>query len=91
MSQLERQKVLYSGQVQGVGFRYTVRLLARAEGVSGHVRNLDDGRVELVVEGTPAAVVRVLTAVATQMAAYLEDAVLERLPPVGQTGFEILG
>jgi acylphosphatase len=45
-------QVLYSGRVQGVGFRYTVRTLATGYEVAGTVRNLKDGRVELAVEGT---------------------------------------
>lgn len=46
-----RMMVLYSGRVQGVGFRYTVRTVAAGFEVSGTVRNLADGRVELVAEG----------------------------------------
>jgi len=45
-------QVFYSGQVQGVGFRYTVKSAARGFEVVGWVRNLADGRVELVAEGT---------------------------------------
>jgi acylphosphatase len=41
----------YSGRVQGVGFRYTVRSVALGFDVTGTVRNLPDGRVELVAEG----------------------------------------
>jgi len=44
-------QVYYSGSVQGVGFRYTVRATAAGFDVAGVVRNLPDGRVELVVEG----------------------------------------
>lgn len=44
-------KVLYSGHVQGVGFRYTARSVAAGFEVTGTVRNLPDGRVELVAEG----------------------------------------
>ena len=47
-----RLHILYSGRVQGVGFRYTVKALVRGFDVSGNVRNLPDGRVELMVEGT---------------------------------------
>ncbi len=47
----ERVTNLYSGRVQGVGFRYTVRTVATGFEVTGTVRNLDDGRVELVGEG----------------------------------------
>jgi len=43
--------VLYSGQVQGVGFRYTVRSVAAGFDVTGTVRNLPGGEVELVAEG----------------------------------------
>jgi acylphosphatase len=43
--------IFYSGRVQGVGFRYTVKALTPGYEVSGTVRNLPDGRVELVAEG----------------------------------------
>lgn len=43
--------LLYSGRVQGVGFRYTTKTLACGFEVTGTVRNLPDGRVELIVEG----------------------------------------
>ena len=45
-------QVFYSGRVQGVGFRYSVRTVASGYDVVGTVRNLADGRVELVGEGT---------------------------------------
>ncbi len=46
-----RMRVLYAGQVQGVGFRYTARSVAAGFEVTGTVRNLPDGRVELTAEG----------------------------------------
>ena len=51
---MERITVLYSGRVQGVGFRATVRHLACGYDVTGAVRNLSDGRVELIAEGARA-------------------------------------
>jgi acylphosphatase len=48
----QRVRVYYSGRVQGVGFRYTVKSLVPGFEVTGTVRNLLDGRVELVAEGT---------------------------------------
>ena len=51
-----RRRVLVSGRVQGVWFRETCRERAGAAGVGGLVRNLPDGRVEAVFEGTLAAV-----------------------------------
>lgn len=47
-----RLTVLYSGRVQGVGFRYTVKTVATGFEITGTVRNLLDGRVELVAEGS---------------------------------------
>lgn len=46
-----RVQVFYAGRVQGVGFRYTVKQVAAGYAVTGTVRNLADGRVELVAEG----------------------------------------
>ncbi|HZI32548.1 MAG TPA: acylphosphatase [Candidatus Binatia bacterium] len=49
-----RLLVLYSGRVQGVGFRYTTKTVAAGFEITGTVRNLPDGRVELLAEGTRA-------------------------------------
>jgi acylphosphatase len=46
-----RLKIIYSGHVQGVGFRYTVKSLVPGFEVTGEVRNLVNGTVELIVEG----------------------------------------
>jgi acylphosphatase len=46
-----RMMVLYSGRVQGVGFRFATRGVAAGFDVTGTIRNLSDGRVELVAEG----------------------------------------
>jgi acylphosphatase len=46
-----RWHILFEGDVQFVGFRYTARLLARKYGLTGWVRNLPDGRVELEAQG----------------------------------------
>jgi len=44
--------VLYEGKVQGVGFRYTTRNVARQHELTGWVKNLPDGRVELKAQGS---------------------------------------
>ena len=50
---------MIGGRVQGVGFRMFAEFAAAREGVHGYVRNLDDGRVEALVEGDQASVDRV--------------------------------
>ncbi len=54
MATRRRLKILYSGRVQGVGFRYTTKTVATGFEISGIVRNLTDGRVELIAEGARA-------------------------------------
>lgn len=46
-----RSHVLFSGTVQGVGFRYTTQRFARELKITGWVKNLSDGRVEMMAEG----------------------------------------
>jgi len=53
---MKRIRLLIDGHVQGVSFRYHARLTAISLGVAGWVRNLPDGRVELVAEGEDDAV-----------------------------------
>jgi acylphosphatase len=56
-------RIIYSGHVQGVGFRYTARSVATGFEVTGAVRNLSDGRVELVAEGLKAELEAFRTAI----------------------------
>ncbi|HUU12066.1 MAG TPA: acylphosphatase [Phycisphaerae bacterium] len=85
-----RRHVHYSGRVQGVGFRYTVRALARGRPVSGFVRNCPDGRVEVVVEGQAGEVEAFLAAVREEMADYIGHVEVQDEPPTGEfSGFAV--
>jgi acylphosphatase len=83
------QRVIYTGRVQGVGFRYTTRHLAQGYAVAGYVRNRPDGSVEMAAEGEPEEVRRFLDAVDAQMAGCIEDRKLHDEPPAGYKGFVI--
>src|SRR5438445_10487691 len=86
----EARRVLYSGRVQGVGFRYTARRIAQQHAVTGFVRNLDDGRVELVAEGSPTKLDGLLNDIADAMSAYIRDVHIETIPATGKHGsFEV--
>jgi acylphosphatase len=84
-----RKHVWYSGHVQGVGFRYTAQRLAQRYRVGGFVRNLRDGRVELVAEGEPAEVEAFLSDVARSMAGYITHQEQRDETPEGLTHFRI--
>ncbi len=81
--------VLYSGRVQGVGFRYTVQHLAERFPVAGYVRNLPSGQVELVAEGPVDQVELFLAAVADRMAEYIDASAVKEEMPAGHKGFRI--
>lgn len=53
-------QIIVSGRVQGVGFRWWAQNTARALRLTGRVRNLADGRVEIIAQGEPDAVRRLL-------------------------------
>lgn len=83
--------MLVSGDVQGVGFRWSCRQQAAGEGVAGFVRNTPDGRVEAAFEGDPEAVERMLAWCRTGPGWATVDRVeVEDEEPTGQKGFQIL-
>jgi acylphosphatase len=87
---MERREVHYSGRVQGVGFRHTARSIAQLYTVTGYVKNLPDGRVELVVEGKAADVAGLLRAISTEMDRNIRDMQEATLPATGRfTGFDV--
>ncbi len=80
----ERREVLYSGTVQGVGFRYTARRIAARFAVTGYVRNLTDGRVRLVAEGSPAELNRFLAEVRDEFGPLIDDVETVTSPASGE-------
>jgi len=58
-----RMEVFYSGHVQGVGFRYSAKTVAMGFEITGTVRNLSDGRVQLIAEGRRAELESFRTAI----------------------------
>ena len=62
----------FSGHVQGVGFRYTVQDLAKGFDLAGYVRNLPDGRVELVIEGDEAEIHRLIERIGEKMEGFIK-------------------
>ncbi|MDY7011121.1 MAG: acylphosphatase, partial [Planctomycetota bacterium] len=63
----------FSGIVQGVGFRYTARRLSERFDVTGYVKNLPDGRVEVVVEGPSDQIDAFVQAVSDRMGHYIRQ------------------
>lgn len=87
---VERRTYFYTGHVQGVGFRYTAQHLARSHPVTGYVRNVPDGRVELVAEGEANDLDALAEALTRQMEGFIRKTDVSTGPATGQfTGFTI--
>jgi acylphosphatase len=87
---MKRAHVVISGDVQGVGYRYTMLIVAREAGVSGWVRNRRDGTVEAEVEGTPEQVDEVLAWMAEgPPGSDVTHATVTDAAPQGGSGFEV--
>ncbi len=84
-----RRIVHFSGRVQGVGFRATTRSIARSFRVGGYVKNLADGRVELVAEGERAEVARFIDSVKDRMQRNIVEATTDSRQPQGDDSFRI--
>jgi acylphosphatase len=83
-----RRRLLISGIVQGVGFRFRCRRMAAEAGVSGWCRNLADGRVEACFEGPEEAVARAVAWCRQGPAGAVVTGVEEFTEPVeGERGF----
>jgi len=78
------RKVYYSGWVQGVGFRATVAEIAGRFPVTGWVKNLADGRVQLLVEGPEDAVQKFLAAVRMHWKRNIEKETVSEETPTGK-------
>ncbi|MBU0570856.1 MAG: acylphosphatase [Candidatus Omnitrophica bacterium] len=84
MSQLQRVQVIYSGYVQGVGFRFSARRIAQAAGVAGFVKNLSNGNVLLVGEGTRGQLESFITDLTKRMSDHIGDSCVEWQTDTGE-------
>jgi len=84
-------QIFYEGSVQGVGFRWSVRHIAKGFDLTGWVRNLTDGRVELQVNGEENEIRAFLDAIMqSELRAHIHKQTETKLgKPVAGHGFEI--
>ncbi len=68
-----RQEIHFRGRVQGVGFRWTVQRIAKHFEIVGYVRNLPDGRVQVVAEAEADELDRFVGTIEVEMKAFIAD------------------
>lgn len=81
---MERRIYRFDGRVQGVGFRYTTQNIAMRYNVHGYVRNMNDGRVELVMEGDEREMDTVVDSVRQRMDSYIRKVDAQAAPATGE-------
>ena len=86
------RQIYYEGRVQGVGFRYITLRVATGFEIAGWVRNLPDGRVELLAAGESGEVADFLQAIRdSELASFIRNETMNEIPcPAGLRGFEII-
>ena len=88
-SKTVRKHIIFYGRVQGVGFRYHASYAAGMYGVSGWVRNLYDGSVEMETEGTQHAIDCMIADINNGRYISIEDISIKDIPVEGSHYFEI--
>ena len=87
---MERRETHFAGHVQGVGFRWMVQRLVSGTSITGYVRNLANGEVQLVVEGQTAEIDALHAAIQREKGGNIRDTRSVSLPAEGVfTSFEI--
>ncbi|MCP4375552.1 MAG: acylphosphatase [bacterium] len=82
---IEEQRIIrFSGNVQGVGFRFTTCRLAGSFDVTGSVRNCSDGSVECIVEGSPDEIAAFVQALEEQMGHFIHNRTETTAPHTGR-------
>ncbi len=76
--------VYYTGRVQGVGFRFTAESIACDLGVTGWVKNLSDGRVEVVAEAEEDVLKEFLEKISAYFSCYIRDVNIQWLEATGE-------
>ncbi len=88
-SRTVRKHIIFYGRVQGVGFRYRAEYAAGSCGVTGWVRNLYDGSVEMEAEGTEQSIDNMIIAIGRGSYISIEDMSVKTIPVEGSRYFEI--
>ncbi|HTW93625.1 MAG TPA: acylphosphatase [Tepidisphaeraceae bacterium] len=79
-----RRLCRFHGRVQGVGFRYTAQNIAIRHNVTGYVRNLPDGSVELLMEGPDEEADQVVSNLQEKMSCYIRQIDMSLMPATGE-------
>ena len=75
------KRIIFTGRVQGVGFRFTARRAASRRQLTGFVRNVPDGTVEMLAQGRSEDIDDCIQDLKEYFAGYLKETSIEEIPP----------
>ena len=75
------KSIIFIGRVQGVGFRFTARRAANRRQLTGFVRNVPNGSVEMFAQGRPEDIDDCIQDLKEYFAGYLKETRIEEIPP----------
>jgi len=88
---MKRYYIVFSGRVQGVGFRYTVTNMAKNLHLTGWIRNMTNGNVEMEIQGEQAVIDLLLNHLLTKSRwIVIEDYSIKELNTKAESAFEIV-
>ena len=73
--------IIFTGDVQGVGFRFTAHRIANRHQLTGFVRNAQDGTVEMLAQGQPDDIDNCIQDIKESFAGYIRETQIEDVPP----------
>ncbi len=86
-----RKHFIFSGSVQGVGFRYRAHYAALSRGLTGYVRNLSDGTVEMELQGDSNAISQCIGDIDSGHFIHIDGIESKEIPLSEESGFKVLG
>jgi acylphosphatase len=82
--------ITFTGRVQGVGFRFTARRAAQRRQLTGYVRNVPNGSVEMLAQGRPEEIDDCIQDIKEYFSGYIKEVKIEEIPPDSKyTDFDI--
>ena len=84
-----RKHIVFHGRVQGVGFRYSARYIASDLGLTGWVKNLWDGSVEMEIQGSPELIDEMTRRLSRQRYIIIEKMDVREIPAEEERGFRV--
>jgi acylphosphatase len=75
------QHIIFTGHVQGVGFRFTAHRMASRRHLTGFVRNLSDGTVEMLAQGPAEDIEECIRGIKEALAGYVRETIIDEVPP----------